>query len=162
MARVLVSIGSNIEREKNIRGALDSLQSRYGDLVISTVYETRAVGFDGDNFFNLVAAFETEESPLEVTGNLHAIEGQHGRDRQGPGFAARTLDIDLLLYDDLVLDYNGVKIPRDEITYYAFVLKPLAEIAGNLKHPVTGKTFAELWAAFDDHEQALWPVELAF
>ena len=160
MARVFVSIGSNIEREKHIRGALDSLRNRYGELVISTVYETRAVGFNGDNFFNLVAAFETDELPQEVTRNLRAIEDQHGRERQGPPFAARTLDIDMLLYDDLVVDEPNVKIPRNEITRYAFVLKPLTDIAGDLKHPVTGKTYRELWEAFDDHEQALWPVEL--
>lgn len=161
MARVFVSIGSNIERERNIRGALDSLQAHFGELVVSRVYETRAIGFEGENFFNLVAAFETGQSPAEVSHTLHAIEDEHGRQRNGPRFAPRTLDIDLLLYDDLVQDEAGVTLPREEITRYAFVLKPLAEIAGERRHPVTGKTYADLWDAFSDHDQALWPVELS-
>lgn len=161
MARVYVSIGSNIGREKNIRGALQSLEQRYGKLFRSSIYETGAVGFDGDNFFNLVAGFDTQESPAQVAEQLHHIEDLHGRNRDGPRFAARTLDIDLLLYDDLVLRDSGVNIPRDEITRYAFVLKPLAEIAGGMRHPVLNRTFADLWAAFDDSDQILWPAEFA-
>ncbi len=162
MAKVYVSIGSNIERDANIRGGVADLEKYFGELELSRVYESESVGFDGDNFYNLVAAFDSDEDVLTVARILHDIENEHGRTREGPRFSSRTLDIDMLLYDDAVLQEGKLELPRDEITKNAFVLWPLAEIAPELKHPVLHKSYAELWGAFDKNKQPLWPVEFEF
>lgn len=159
MARVYVSIGSNIEREQHVKGAIAALEKAYGRLQCSRTYETQAVGFDGDPFYNLVVGFNTDQSPQQVSNVLNGIEDTYGRDRSGGKFSSRTLDLDLLLYDDLVLDEAGLHLPRKEITEYAFVLKPLAEIAGDMKHPVTGFSFSAIWDQFDPTAQPMWPVE---
>lgn len=160
MARVYVSIGSNIEREQHVRAALNALEAHYGRVQCSTVYETDAVGFDGDAFYNLVVGFETGESPAEVLMQLREIEDSNGRSREGARFSARTLDLDLLLYDDLIVEEGRLQLPREEITRYAFVLKPLAEIAGSLRHPLTGKTYAQLWNEFPRKDLGIRPVQL--
>jgi len=162
MVRVYVSIGSNIEREANIRGGVDDLRAHFGELVLSQVYESAAVGFDGDNFYNLVAAFDTEMDVLEVAHILHAIEDEHGRTREGPRFSSRTLDIDMLLYDDLIIKEGKLELPRDEITKNAFVLWPLAEIAPELEHPLLKRNYAALWEAFDKEKQPLWPIPFSW
>lgn len=145
MPRVYVSIGSNIEREKNIRGAVHALRNRFGTLLISSVYETTAVGFEGDPFYNLVLAFDTDLSPRAVADALREIETAHGRTRGEAHFAARTLDLDFLLYGDAVVREETLSLPRAEILKYAFVLGPLAEIAPDLRHPVSGETYARAW-----------------
>lgn len=160
MARVYVSVGTNIDREHHVRAALDALVAHYGAVQCSTIYETAAVGFDGDDFYNLVVGFDTEEPPTEVAAQLRAIEDANGRLRSGPRFSSRTLDLDLLLYDDVILDEGRLQIPRDEITHQAFVLAPLAEIAGERRHPLTGTTFAQLWAEFPQADATLRPVQL--
>ena len=159
MARVYISIGSNIEAEKNVRFAIDALKKQYGDVSLSSVYESEAVGFDGDNFLNLVAALDTEEDVFTVAATLREIEDRHGRDRSGPRFSARTVDLDLLLYDDVIIHQDRLDIPRHEILKNAFVLWPLAEIAPQQLHPENQKTMAELWDAFDKTSQRLWPIE---
>lgn len=157
MTRVFLSIGSNIDRETNIRAGVAALRECFGELRLSTVYESEAVGFEGDPFYNLVAGFETDITPEELVAALRAIEDRHGRVRTGPRFSSRTLDIDLLLYGDAVFD-APVVIPRKEITRNAFVLLPLAELAPDAVHPLTGKTYAAMWEAFDKASQPLWPV----
>ena len=160
MAQVYVSLGSNIERRRNIRHALEQLTEHYGPLTRSDVYESEAVGFDSDPFYNLVVGFETAESPRRIQETLHAIESASGRLRSGE-LTARTLDLDLLLYDDRVMRETGLVLPRDDITRYAFVLRPLAEIAGDVRHPLSGERFADMWAAFDADSQPMrrvdWP-----
>jgi 2-amino-4-hydroxy-6-hydroxymethyldihydropteridine diphosphokinase len=158
--RAWLSLGSNIDRDRNIRGALRDLVSEFGELVVSRVYECEAVGFDGDPFYNLVVGIDTQLPPLELARVMRAIEDAHGRSRGGDKFAPRTLDIDLLTYGDQVLDEGPLRLPRDEILKYAFVLGPLAELAGGERHPVDGRSYAELWAAFDRAAQPLRPVEL--
>lgn len=162
MARVYVSIGSNIGREQNIRAGVAELRARFGTLILSSVYESEAVGFDGDSFYNLVAGFDTALAPQQVAEALRVIEEAHGRVRNGPRFSSRTLDIDLLLYDDLILHEGKLEIPRDEITKNAFVLWPLAEIAPQLRHPQRGVSYGALWEAFDRQSQPLWPVAFEF
>jgi 2-amino-4-hydroxy-6-hydroxymethyldihydropteridine diphosphokinase len=160
VAQVYVSIGSNIERRQHIAAALRMLAQEFGPLLQSPVYESAAVGFESAPFYNLVVGFQTDMHPRDVQQRLHAIEDSNGRDR-GASLAARTLDLDILLYDDLVMDRDGVVLPRDDITRYAFVLAPLAEIAGSRRHPVIGKRLDELWSEFADASQVLqrvdWP-----
>jgi len=158
MAKIYISIGSNIDAEKNIREAVHALQAHFGKLILSSVYESEAVGFDGDNFLNLVASVKTEEDVHTVVATLRKIEDDNGRDRSGPRFSPRTVDLDLLLYDDLVINENGLELPRDEITKNAFVLLPLEEIAPQLIHPISGKTMCDLWMNFDKNSQRLWVV----
>lgn len=162
MAWVHVGIGSNIEPAFHIRAGLIALDQRFGPLLVSTVYANPAVGFAGDEFYNLAVGFQTEWPVRTVAATLRDIEQlyRHRGDRSTPG--PRALDLDLLLYDDLVMHEKGLRIPRDKILHHAFVLKPLAEIAGARRHPVVGKTFAELWAAFDSSQARLTPVPLPF
>lgn len=159
MARVYISIGSNIEAEENIRFAISALKHHFGDLILSSVYESEAVGFDGDNFLNLVAAFDTDEDIFTLAQTLRNIEDNQGRNRSGPRFSARTVDLDLLLYDDVILHDAKLDIPRDEILTNAFVLWPLAEIAPQIIHPEKKQTMSALWEGFDKASQRLWPVD---
>jgi len=162
MARVYISIGSNIDAENNVRLAVNALQQHYGKLILSSVYESESVGFDGDNFLNLVAGLNTEEDVHTVAATLRKIEDDNGRDRSGPRFSARTVDLDLLLYDDLVVEEEGLQLPRDEITKNAFVLLPLEEIAPQLIHPLSGNTMCDHWLNYDKDSQKLWPIEFKF
>jgi len=148
MAHAWVSIGSNIERRKNISLALELLEAHYGALEQSSIYESDAIGFDSAPFYNLVVGFHTDETPAALQAQLHAIEARSGRVRTSK-LTARTLDLDLLLYDELVVDEDGLVLPRDDITRYAFVLCPLAEVAPDERHPVSGRRYADHWADFD-------------
>lgn len=157
MPRVHIGIGSNIDRAANIRAGVRALRARFGELRLSSVYDSKAVGFDGDDFYNLVAGFDTGDDVREVAAFLRTAEAARGRVRPGSsaGFVSRTLDMDLLLYGDLVLDEGPLHLPRGEILEYAFVLAPLAEIAGDMRHPVLGRRYAELWTAFSGDRVAL-------
>ncbi|PIE40954.1 MAG: 2-amino-4-hydroxy-6-hydroxymethyldihydropteridine diphosphokinase [Gammaproteobacteria bacterium] len=160
MVRVYLSLGSNIERETHIRNALQALSGLYGQLVLSNVYESEAVGFVGDNFYNLVVGFDTDLPVGELQAQIKQIEDDNGRLRDGPKFSARTLDIDILTYGDFVGVDSGVQLPRDEITKNAFVLLPLSEIAGSELHPQLGESYQDLWAAYDKLQQKLWAIQL--
>lgn len=162
MARIYISLGSNIDRDQNTRAGIEALRQRFGELELSSVYESEAVGFEGDAFYNMVIACDVDEDVNSVNRALAEIEDAHGRDRSGPRFSSRTLDLDLLLYDDLVLDNNGLKLPREEILKNAFVLWPLAEIAPQRVHPVAGRSYAELWADFDKSRETLAPIDYDF
>lgn len=160
MPRIYLSIGSNIDRDRSIRQGVEQLQQTFGEMVISTVYESEAVGFEGDAFYNLVVGFGSELSCEEIQQQLRQIEEQNGRERSAEKFNPRTLDIDLLLYGDLDLQDQGIDLPRAEIFEYAFVLRPLAEIAGDECHPQTGESYRHLWDQFDQQKQPLWPAVL--
>lgn len=159
MPEVFIGAGSNVEPRRHLGAGLRALAERFGLLRLSPVYRNSPVGFEGDDFLNLVIAFETDEPVEEVASALAAIEDAHGRSRQGVKFAPRTLDLDLLLYGDLVTDGEAFQLPRDEITEYAFVLKPLADLAGEALHPVLGRSYAELWENFDGARHPLTRVE---
>lgn len=162
MTQVFLSVGSNIEREKHINGALDDLQLSFGQLELSSVYESEAVGFDGDHFYNLVVAVQTELSVAELSIKLHQIEDKHGRNREGPKFSSRTLDIDILTYGDCKGVFDGIHLPRDEITKNAFVLLPLSQVAPHSNYPQSAKNYQQLWADFSNSEQRLWRVDFSW
>ena len=159
MTHVVLSLGSNIDRETNIRTALDKVQSRLGDLELSPVYETVAVGFEGPPFLNLVAGFDTDLPLLEVRDQLRQIEIESGRVRGNKTFDNRILDIDIILFGDQDFRPQGFNIPRDEIEKFAYVLKPLSDLYPNQFHPVTGKRYIDMWHAFDSSAQPVEVVE---
>jgi len=152
---VYVSAGSNAEPEANLRLACRELARRYGPLALSAVYRNPPVGFVGDDFLNLVLRFRTSEGPAAIVQELERLHVLAGRVRGPERFAPRTLDLDLLLYGDAVIPEHGIRVPREDILKYGFVLGPLAELAPDLRHPVTGQTMAELWAGFDQREYPL-------
>jgi len=162
MAKVLLSIGSNIDQQRYITAGLDALSKQFGMLLISSVYESVAIGFDGDNFYNLVVGIETELCVGELSHYLKALEDKNGRRRDCPKFSARTLDIDILTYDDLVGDFQGVILPRQEIVENAFVLCPLAELAPDAQHPVVKRSYGELWQAFEQSAQPVSRVDFSW
>ena len=140
---IFLSLGSNIEPEKNIDLAKEQLQIKYGKLLTSSIYKTKAVGFKGDDFLNLVIKTSTSDSPETVIDYLHHIERQTGRETGTGQFNSRTLDIDLLLYGDLI--DASLNIPRDEILDYDFVLEPLVEIFPEGKHPIENRSYKEIF-----------------
>lgn len=162
MSTIYISLGSNINREANTRAGVSALRQVFGEVKLSSVYESEAVGFDGDTFLNMVIVCDVDISVHETNRILRGIEDSNGRDRTGPKFSSRTLDLDLLLYDDLVLNEKNLILPRGEILKNAFVLWPLAEIAPNLCHPVKEKTYNELWSEFDKTKESLKPVVFDF
>ena len=157
--RAWLSLGSNISPVENIAAAIADLEAQFGQLVVSPIYESAAVGFTGDNFHNLVVGIDTSLTPHALARELRAIEERHGRLRGVDKFSSRTLDIDLLTYSDQIIDDGVIEVPRSEILRYAFVLLPLSEVAGEERHPQTGQTYRSLWQAFDGSSQPLWRKE---
>jgi len=162
MATVYLGLGSNESPETNLRLAIRELEVRYGELAVSATYRSAAVGFDGADFLNLVVGLQCEDSPLAICEAINSIHGLAGRVRGSDKWGSRSLDIDLLLYDDLVLDERPVRVPRDDILRYSFVLRPLAELAPDQVHPVTGRTMLEHWQEFDASSHPLEEVSVAW
>ena len=150
MPLVAISVGSNLDREHNIERALDSLRFSFGQLRISSVYETAAVGFNGPDFYNLVVAFETDLDVRLLIDRLHDIEVEQGRIRMTQEMTSRLIDLDLLLYGDGIFYSEGLDIPRHEILEYDFVLQPLAELLPDTVYPVSGDRLGQLL------DQAAW------
>lgn len=147
MGRAYLSLGSNIDARTHLRGAIAALRERFGDVVVSPVYRTEAVGFSGADFLNAAAIVDSDLDPQALNDWLHALEDAHGRKRSGPRFSDRPLDIDIVFYDQLSVDGPGhLQIPRPELQH-AFVLKPLADIAPDFVHAAFGESLATLWAA---------------
>lgn len=161
MARVYISIGSNIDKQKNIVSSVIALGQFFGKLDISNVYESKAVGFEGEDFHNLVVGFDTDYSPLEISQALKQIEADHHRTRGKEQFVSRTLDLDQLLYGDLVMQMEGVNIPHPDILRYNFVLKPLAELAADFMHPEKEQSMQMLWQQHSENGE-MKLVEYAF
>ena len=159
MTAIYLSLGSNVDRHKNITAALDALAALLGDLQISSVYESKSVGFDGSNFFNLVVGAHTTLSIVELSETLKRIEDNNGRKRNGSKFSPRTLDIDILTYGDFVGVESDIELPRAEITKNAFVLLPLSEIEPDGLHPQLQKNYRDLWFDYDRASQSLWVID---
>lgn len=149
MTTGFISIGSNIDKEIHIPSSLHALKEQFDNIIVSSLYKTKAVGFEGDDFHNLIVQFDSVLEAKNVAKLLRQIELDHGRTRDSRKYAARTLDLDLILYGDQIIDDGRLQIPRDEIEKYAFVLEPLAEIAPNLLHPISHKSYIQLWNEYD-------------
>ncbi len=163
MSTAWLSLGSNLAPADNLARAARALRDRFGEVVFSPVYRTPAVGFQGPDFLNAAARISTDLSPFELNDWLHALEQDFGRDRSAPRFSSRPLDIDIVFYDDLVLEGPGnLKLPRPELQH-AFVLKPLADIAPRHRVPGDGRCLDELWAAHPENAAppASEPLDLA-
>jgi len=153
---VYVAAGSNVAPERNLERAVEELEREFPGARFSPWYRNRAVGFTGDDFINLVAGFDTTLPVHAVLARLHAIESRCGRPRDAPRWAPRTMDLDVLLYGDLVCDEPGLKLPRPDLLRRAYVLGPLAQLAPGVLHPTAGATIGELWQRF---EQSAHPLE---
>lgn len=146
---VYLGLGSNIDAEKHLEAGIEALREEFGEVDCSPFYRSEAVGFSGDDFLNGVCMIATDRAPADLKEWLTELEDAHGRDRDQPKFSDRTLDIDILLHGDCAGEYGDLQLPRDEILKFAHVLKPLADLAPDLRHPVTGWTMAEHWEQFD-------------
>lgn len=160
MPDVYVAAGSNVEPEKNLGHALDQLQQAFGDVAISPAYRNPAVGFEGADFINLVVRLQTADTPAQVKQKLERIEELCGRPRNAPKWAARSMDLDILMYDQRVSDEPGLILPRPDLLRRAFMLKPLADLAPGLRHPTRQRTIGELWAEFPGADHALVEVTI--
>jgi len=157
MTAVYVAAGSNVAPLVNLRHALAEVGRHYR-LQISPAYRNKAVGFEGEDFINLVVGFETDDSIEQVIAHLHEAEAACGRPRNAPKWAPRTMDLDLLLFGDAVIDAPNLKLPRPDLLKRPYMLKPLADLAPALLHPVQRKSIAELWSQFDSNGHAMDPV----
>lgn len=158
LARAWLSLGSNIEPERHLRAALDELRARFGALVVSPVYRTPAVGFEGPDFLNLAVGIDCDLEPQALNDWLHALEDRHGRRRDVARFSSRTLDVDIVLFGARVMTGPGnLELPRGELAKHAFVLRPMADIAGDVVHPKLGVSLATLWREFPRDREATLP-----
>jgi len=159
-----LGVGSNVDAERHVRTAVRALRERFDAVRLSPVYRASAVGFDGADFINLVAAVETDLGPIPLKHWLNALEDRHGRRRDVAKYSDRTLDVDILLWGDLVLHGPELVLPRPEIFRFDHVLRPLAELAPGLPCPgrSRGETFAALWAAHESDGSRLSPLDPAF
>jgi 2-amino-4-hydroxy-6-hydroxymethyldihydropteridine diphosphokinase len=160
MSTAYLGLGSNVDARFHITSGIEALRSTFGDVQLSPAYSTEAIGFDGDDFINLTAAIQTGLQPIELKHFLNDLEDRYGRVRNVPKFSDRTLDIDILLYDDLYLFSPQLQIPRPEIMIFAHVLKPLADLAPDLIHPVNRRTLSDIWRDYEGDRSGLRLIDL--
>ncbi len=160
MAETFVGIGSNIEPQRFLSAGIRLLRERFGTVELSPVYRNTAVGFVGDDFFNLVASFSSVREPLDLAADLRLIEDSCRRDRSLPRYSPRTLDLDLLLYGDAMFCVDGLELPRPEVLKRSYILKPMADLRPDMLHPAGKLSFAELWQHFDAASHPLHKVDM--
>jgi len=162
MAEIYISLGSNVERKYHIKCGLTALAYAFNlpfnALKLSSLFESDAVGFNGKPFYNMVVGLSCQHNVEQVAIMLREIEFSYGRSVNAKKFSPRTLDLDLLLFDDLITEIPA-QLPRDEIDKNAFVLWPLSEIAPTLIHPLLNKSYQDLWQDYDKKSQQLSIVE---
>lgn len=161
MTAVYVAAGSNVEPEKHLSVALRELAAVYGPLTLSPAYKNKAVGFEGADFINLVVGFATAQTVVEVRQQLQKIEAVCARPPDAAKWAPRTMDLDILLFGELVSNEPGFVIPRPDLVKRPYMLKPMADIAPEVRHPIVGKTMRELWENFQGGEHAMVEVLLS-
>ncbi len=160
MHRAFLSLGSNENPTHYLKLAVDALKAQFGEIQLSPIYRTSAVGFDGPEFLNAAAAIKTSWDVLKLDAWLHELEDRHDRKRNVPRFSSRTLDIDIIFFDDLIFRGEGnLEIPRPELKH-AFVLKPLVDIAPDFCDPVSGKTLAQSWAEHPEYKKSMQAINL--
>ena len=142
MARIVLSLGSNLDPERHLAGALRALRERFGKVEVSPTYRSAAVGFDGEAFLNNAAAFDCDMERASLRDWLRALEDASGRDRNLPRYADRTLDLDIALWCEG--DACETDLSREEFER-AYVLAPLADIASDLHEPFTNTALGERW-----------------
>jgi 2-amino-4-hydroxy-6-hydroxymethyldihydropteridine diphosphokinase len=160
MVDVYVAAGSNVEPLEHLARALSALEAAYGPIGISPAYRNASVGFQGEDFVNLVVGFRTDEPVQRVRQRLQGIEAICGRPPDAPKWAPRTMDLDILLYGDLVSDEPGLVLPRLDLARRPYMLKPMVDLAPDLVHPTLGRTLRELWQALDDGSHAMIEVTI--
>ncbi len=151
-----LGVGSNLEPQLHCQRAIHALSQIGGTLRLSNAYHSQAVGFEGPSFINLVVEISTELSLTELADKCRDIENQLGRQRSAQKFQSRTIDIDILLFNQQVS--QSPQLPRDDITKFAFVLKPLFELAPQLSVPVENCTVEELWQKHQARLTELQPI----
>lgn len=161
---VYVAAGSNVAPLENLRRALDVLDRHFAPITVSRAYANAAVGFEGDDFINLVVGFRTGLTVREVIERLHEAETACGRARSAPKWAPRAMDLDILLFGDMVCVEPGLTLPRPDLLKRPYMLGPAAEIAPEVVHPVERRTLGELWQNMQATQaaHAMRPVELAW
>lgn len=160
MVDVYVAAGSNIQPGPRLRQALALLRQAFGELAVSPAYRNAAYGFTGEDFVNLAIGFKTLAGVREVMAQLQAIELACGRPREAPKWAPRAMDLDIVLYGDLVCAEPGLTLPRPDLVRRAYMLKPMVDIAPDLEHPTLRRTLRQLWASHEPGAHPLVPVDL--
>jgi 2-amino-4-hydroxy-6-hydroxymethyldihydropteridine diphosphokinase len=160
MVDVYVAAGSNVEPLEHLSRALAALEAAYAPIAVSPAYRNASVGFQGEDFVNLVVGFRTDEPVQRVRQRLQEIEASCGRPPGAPKWAPRTMDLDILLYDDLVADEPGLVLPRPDLARRPYMLKPMADIAPDRMHPTLARTMRELWQSLDDGSHAMTEVTI--
>ncbi|MEO8309394.1 MAG: 2-amino-4-hydroxy-6-hydroxymethyldihydropteridine diphosphokinase [Pseudomonadota bacterium] len=159
-ALAYVSGGSNLDAESHLPQAARELKVRYAHARFSRCYRNKSVGFEGPDFINFVVELPVVGRPFALRETLQRIEKLCGRPDAAPRWAPRSMDLDLLLFGDQVIDEPGLIIPRPDLVRWGFMLGPLAELAPNFMHPLEQKSIGELWREFDSQAHPLVPVAL--
>ena len=160
MTKVFFGVGSNIKPEENIVLAVREIKDIFDDVIVSPVYKNKSVGFEGNDFLNLVISCSTKMSVYDIGDFIEQVHNLSGRKKKSNKYLSRTLDIDLLMFGDHIIQDSKIHIPRDDILKYSFVLKPLVDIAPESIHPITKSSFSEHWDRMDKTENPLIPVEI--